>query len=164
MNSSSYSHDKLVEFVYHGGVQIAHTVFSDRFATGGVDVERVAFSGRSIYIRILKTKASNVDSFKKWLSQNPLTVQYGLNTPVITEVDLEGYPYIYKDGHIFLNTDIAPTTTIKYSINQAQVIQSQNSDIIRHSKEITNLHRLISEYVQVQYESTLLNLKVKMRA
>lgn len=163
-NSSSYSHDKLVEFVYHGGVQMAHTVFSDRFATGGVNVERVAFSGRSIYIRILKTKASNVDSFKKWLSQNPLTVQYGLDTPVITEVDLEGYPYIYKDGHVFLNTDIAPTTTIKYSINQAQVIQSQNSDIIRHSKEITNLHRLISEYVQVQYESTLLNLKVKMRA
>ena len=163
-NLSSYSHDKLVEFVYHGGVQIAHTVFSDRFATGGVDVERVAFSGRSIYIRILKTKVSNVDSFKKWLSQNPLTVQYGLDTPVITEVDLEGYPYIYKDGHIFLNTDIAPTTTIKYSINQAQVIQSQNSDIIRHSKEITNLHRLISEYVQVQYESTLLNLTVKMRA
>ena len=27
-----------------------------------------------------------------------------LDTPIVTEVNLEGYPYVYKDGHIFLNT------------------------------------------------------------
>ena len=157
---NGYSHDKLVEFVCHGGVQMAHTIFSDRFTTGGENVERVAFSGGSIYIRILKTKVSNVDSFKKWLSQNPLTVQCGLQTPVITEVDLEGFPYIYKDGHIFLNSEIVPTMENTYSINQGQQISASNEDIIRHEKELTYLQKLIAQYVQVDYESVLLSLKV----
>ena len=160
-NLNGYSHDKLVEFVCRGGVQMAHAVFSDRFATGGENVERVAFSGRSIYIRILKTKASNVDSFKKWLSQNPLTVQYGLQTPLITEVNLEGYPYVYKGGHIFLNTEIAPITEVTYSINQAHQIESSNEDILRHQKEINHLYELIAQYVQVQYEAELIDIALQ---
>ena len=129
-NLNGYSHDKLVEFVCHSGVQMAHTVFSDRFITGGENVERVAFSGGSIYIRILKTKVSNVDSFKKWLSQNPLTVQYGLQTPLITEIDLESFPLVYKDGHIFLNSEIAPVVEIDYNVNQAQQIQIKDIQLL----------------------------------
>lgn len=160
-NLNNYSHDKLIEFVCHSGTQMAHTVFSDRFITGGENVERVAFSGGSIFIRILKTKVSNVDSFKKWLSQNPLTVQYGLQTPIITEVNLEGYPYVYKGGHIFLNTEIAPTTEVTYSINQAHQIESSNEDILRHQKEINHLYELIAQYVQVQYEAELIDIALQ---
>ena len=160
-NLNNYSHDKLIEFVCHSGAQMAHTVFSDRFITGGENVERVAFSGGSIYIRILKTKVSNVDSFKKWLSQNPLTVQYGLQTPLITEVNLEGYPYVYKGGHIFLNTEIAPTTEVTYSINQAHQIESSNEDILRHQNEINHLYQLIAQYVQVQYEAELIDIALQ---
>ena len=161
-NSSSYSHDKLVEFVYHGGVQIAHTVFSDRFATGGVDVERVAFSGRSIYIRILKTKVSNVDSFKKWLSQNPLTVQYGLQTPLITEIDLESFPLVYKDGHIFLNSEIAPVVEIDYNVNQSQQIQANNETLQRHELDILDLDNLIVSFVDCEYRLRLLKFDMEL--
>lgn len=98
--------------------------------------------------------------FRDWLSRNPVTVYYELETPVITEVDLEGFPYIYKDGHIFLNSDIAPTTQITYSINQAQQIESANEDLQRHEKEISRLQKLIAQYIQVEYESTLLSLKI----
>ena len=95
-----------------------------------------------------------------YLSKNPVVVYYQLATPVITEVDLEGFPYIYKDGHIFLNSEIAPTTEIIYSINQCQQISASNEDIIRHEKELTYLQKLIAQYVQVDYESALLSLKV----
>lgn len=98
--------------------------------------------------------------FRDWLSRNPVTVYYELETPVITEVDLEGFPYIYKDGHIFLNSDIAPTTQITYSINQAQQIESANENLQRHEKEISHLQKLIAQYIQVEYESTLLSLKI----
>ena len=89
-----------------------------------------------------------------------MTVFYPLATPVITEVDLEGFPYIYKDGYIFLNSEIVPTTEITYSINQCQQISASNEDIIRHEKELTYLQKLIAQYVQVDYESALLSLKV----
>lgn len=115
-----------------------------------------------IQILIKKERLStpDVSGFKKWLSQNPTTVYYELETPVVTEVDLEGFPYIYKDGHIFLNSEIVPTTEITYSINQGQQISASNEDIIRHEKELTYLQKLIAQYVQVNYESVLLSLKI----
>ena len=111
-----------------------------------------------IYIR--PKNVSNTQAFQSLLSQNPTTVLYELATPIITEIDLEGYPYAYKDGHIFLNSDIAPTTQITYSINQAQQIESANENLQRHEKEISYLQKLIAQYIQVEYESTLLSLKV----
>ena len=111
-----------------------------------------------IYIR--PKNVSNTQALQSLLSQNPITVLYELATPIITEVDLEGFPYIYKDGHIFLNSDIAPTTQITYSINQAQQIESANENLQRHEKEISRLQKLIAQYIQVEYESTLLSLKI----
>lgn len=111
-----------------------------------------------IYIR--PKNVSNTQALQSLLSQNPTTVLYELVTPIITEIDLEGYPYAYKDGHIFLNSDIAPTTQITYSINQAQQIESANENLQRHEKEISHLQKLIAQYIQVEYESTLLSLKI----
>ena len=112
--------------------------------------------------RILRSKLTlqNAEGVKRHLQQNPLTVYYELATPVITEAALEGFPYIYKDGHIFLNSEIVPITEIIYSINQCQQISASNEDIIRHEKELTYLQKLIAQYVQVDYESVLLSLKV----
>ena len=84
-----------------------------------------------------------------------------LDTPIVTEVNLEGYPYVYKDGHIFLNTEIAPTTEVTYSINQAHQIESSNEDILRHQKEINHLYELIAQYVQVQYEAELIDIALQ---
>lgn len=83
-----------------------------------------------------------------------------LEPPIISKVDLEGFPYIHKDGHITLNSEIAPTTEVTYLINQHQQISVSNEDIIRHEKELTYLQKLIAQYIQVEYESTLLSLKV----
>ena len=115
--------------------------------------------------RILRSKLTlqNAEGVKRHLQQNPLTVYYELATPVITEVDLEGFPYIYKDGHIFINSEIAPTSEITYSINQQHQIEASNEDLMRHEKKITNLHKLIGTYVNVEYESTLLALNLELK-
>ncbi len=117
---------------------------------------------KHIDMRLSKTKVSSNDATRveSYLSKNPTTVLYELKTPIITEIDLEGYPYAYKDGHIFFNSDIAPTTQITYSINQAQQIESANENLQRHEKEISHLQKLIAKYIQVEYESTLLSLKI----
>ena len=84
-----------------------------------------------------------------------------LDTPIVTEVNLEGYPYVYKGGHIFLNTEIAPITEVTYSINQAHQIESSNEDILRHQKEINYLYELIAQYVKVQYETELIDIALQ---
>lgn len=117
---------------------------------------------KHIDMRLSKTKVSSNDATRveSYLSKNPTTVLYELKTPIVTEIDLEGYPYAYKDGYIFLNSDIAPTTQITYSINQAQQIESANESLQRHEKEISHLQKLIAQYIQVEYKSTLLSLKI----
>lgn len=141
------------------------TVRASIVANGGIVTGEGIWGedGSSVmYISLNKTKLTelSVNGFRQWASQNPFTVLYELKTPIITEIDLEGYPYAYKDGHIFLNSDIAPTTQITYSINQAQQIESANESLQRHEKEISHLQKLIAQYIQVEYESTLLSLKI----
>ena len=115
------------------------------------------------YTKINKSKADSISKFRTYIQNHPITVYYELAIPIITEIDLEGFPYIYKDGHIFLNTDIAPTSEITYSINQQQQIEASNEDLMRHEKKITNLHKLIGTYVNVEYESTLLALNLELK-
>ena len=142
-------------------------VICDRFFVDGNNVangEKLTVTGnKHIKFFLKQTNMPIYDkssSFNNWLAKNPTTILYKLATPAITEVDLEGFPYIYKDGHIFLNSEIAPTMEITYSINQGQQISASNEDIIRHEKELTYLQKLIAQYVQVNYESVLLSLKI----
>ena len=109
---------------------------------------------------VIQDGTGNLTEFKTHLQSNPTTVYYELASPIITEVDMLGYPFVYKDGHIFLNSEIAPNTEVTYSINQCQQISASNEDILRHEKELTYLQKLIAQYVQVDYESVLLSLKV----
>ena len=114
-------------------------------------------------ILYLEPSIANISQLRSYLSQNPITVQYELATPIITEVDLEGFPYIYKDGHIFLNSEIAPTTQIIYSISQQHQISASTQDLIRHEQELVYLYKLIAQYIQVDYQSTLLSLDLKLK-
>ena len=69
------------------------TIISDNFPVlknSDIDVESVQLWGNSkeFNVRILKTKASTVDEFKSYLSQNPITIQYELATESVKTVDL----------------------------------------------------------------------------
>ena len=99
---------------------------------------------------------------RKWLSQNPLTVYYELATPVITEVDLEGFPLVYKDGHIFLNSEIAPVVEINYNVNQAQLIIGNGETLLRHEQEILDLDKLIVSFVDCEYRLRLLKFDMEL--
>lgn len=97
-----------------------------------------------------------------WLTQNPITVQYELAEPVITEIDLEGFPYIYKDGHIFLNSEIAPVVEIDYNVNQSQLIIGNGETLLRHEQEILDLDKLIVSFVDCEYRLRLLKFDMEL--
>lgn len=113
---------------------------------------------KNIQLRCTKDESS----FRSWLSKNPTTVYYQLETPVVTEVDLEGFPYIYKDGHIFLNSEIAPVVEIAYNVNQTQQIQANNETLQRHELDILDLDNLIVSFVNAEYNLRLLKFDMEL--
>ena len=112
----------------------------------------------NFHIGFLKNRLSEVSvgSCKKWLSQNPVAVYYELATPVVTEIDLENFPFIYKDGHIFLNSEIAPVVEIGYNVNQTQQIKANNETLQRHELDILDLDKMIIHYIDADYRLKLL--------
>ena len=73
-----------------------HHIISDRFPTNAPgDVEKITNTGNIVYLAILRTKADNLNDFKSYLSQNPITVQYQLAKESTKTVDLK---IINQDG------------------------------------------------------------------
>ena len=107
-------------------------------------------------------KDLGVKSVKDWFRANPTTIYYQLATPVVTEVDLENFPLVYKDGHIFLNSEIAPVVEINYNVNQAQQIQSNNETLQRHELDILDLDNLIVSFVNAEYNLRLLKFDMEL--
>lgn len=109
---------------------------------------------------------ANTHMVQRWYTENPMTMYYELATPIITEIDLENFPLVYKDGHIFLNSEIAPVVEINYNINQSQQIQSNNETLQRHELDILDLDNLIVSFVNAEYSLRLLkfNMELSMMA
>ena len=114
---------------------------------------------------LLKTTLG-AKTVKQWFEANEVSVYYQLETPVVTEIDLENFPLVYKDGHIFLNSEIAPVVEIAYNINQSQQIQSNNETLQRHELDILDLDNLIVSFVNAEYNLRLLkfNMELSMMA
>ena len=74
----------------------------------------------------------DIDKWKKYLQQNPITVVYQLATPVYEEVTNEyGLPIIlegYENGIVYVDSSVTPTTSIKYTSNNKVPATLSNVD------------------------------------
>ena len=121
-------------------------------------------------VRIYKTKLPSltVDAFKQWLSQNPITVQYELATPIVKTVDLSGYPFAYENGHVILSSgsiEQSLTPIIEYSAptNRNGQIRTNQKMVEKHQKELDKLQAIIlANLVNSQYNQTLTTLKYEL--
>ena len=85
----------------------------DKFKYIGTDVtlanniEGIYTGGKSynFFINVSKTKANTVEDFKNWLSNNNVTIQYQLATPVIKTINLKGKPSINWQGDTYLHLE-----------------------------------------------------------
>lgn len=110
-----------------------------------------------------------LEKVKTYLASNPVTVQYELATPIVKQVNVEGYPYAYENGHILLESgsqEQSLTPTIEYSIvaNRGGQIRSNQRMVERHQKQLDRLQAMIlTNLVNTQYEQTLTNLKYDLK-
>lgn len=115
---------------------------TDRFQTSigativGSDVESFSL-GHSNYItiRLNKSRLATEDAkgFIKWLQQNPTTVYYELETPIITDI-IPPSLRIFKDGHLTFNTLVAPESNHVVQLNKSGQIQNA----IKESQSLDN--------------------------
>ena len=73
------------------------------------------------------------NSIKEWLSQNPVTIYYQLETPIITDI-VPPTLRIFKDGHITFDTLVAPESSHLVQLNKSGQIQNA----IKESQSLDN--------------------------
>ena len=109
-----------------------------------------------------KFSSDNINDKKTYLQQDPITVYYELATPIIHEIQLKGYPHVYENGTVTLNTDIPHKTLVSYNVNQEQLINTQNETIIRHDQQIDDLYYYIEMYLEEIYQMELFRMKLEL--
>ena len=111
-----------------------------------------------VYDEVIVERHNNVATVTKRINDD-LSV---MATPITTKVDMSGFPYIYKDGHIFLNTEIAPKVELTYNTCQSHQIQANNESLQRHEKEISELDEYIAYFIESDYRLKLLKFDMEM--
>ena len=118
--------------------------------------------GGSEFIQLCDMQCNTVTELTNKLRGNPLIVYYELATPIIHEIQLQGYPHVYENGTVTFNTDVSHKTVVSYNVNQEQLIANQNETIIRHDKQIDDLYYYIELYLEEIYQMELFRMQVEL--
>lgn len=158
-----------------------YKIISDKFSWPSEDLAQssapsiegcyIANDG-NICISIDKSKLNNltVDGFREWLSQNPTTVQYHLETESIKTVDLipsgthpSTTPYCWKDGHIQLSSSgLLPSLEYSVVTSRAGQISQNAAMIVKNDKRIFDLEILLAGgLVNTTYQALTLQNQVE---
>lgn len=121
------------------------------------------YTGGQLIFVIEKSKLTTMDvsGFKQWLSQNPVTIQYQLENPIITKVDVQGFPHAYKNGHIQLSSgstesSLTPTVTYKVPVSRVGQIASNTKSNLRQTIKLDQLEVLVYQsLINAEYENLL---------
>ena len=114
------------------------------------------------------TSINNLDTFRQYLSQNPVTVQYELATPIVSTIDAQGFPFSYENGHVILSSgsiEQSLTPKVEYSVptNRNGQIRSNQKMVEKHQKELDKLQAIIlANLVNSQYNQTLTTLNYEL--
>lgn len=121
----------------------------------------------SISIMKAKLPSSDIDGFKQWLSQNPITIQYQLATESIKTVDVQGFPFSYENGHVILSSgstepSLTPTVTYKVPVSRVGQIASNTKSNLRQTIKLDQLEVLVYQsLINTEYENLLVQNSVE---
>lgn len=139
------------------------------FSTSNVAGIRLP-SSKGLYVRLKGEwlSQSNITGFKQYLSENPITVQYELATPITTTVKSSGIPFAYENGHVILESGSEEQSllpTLKYStvVNRTGQVESVTKTIVKQETQITELEKmLVQGIIGMDYNNTLLTLNLEI--
>ena len=121
-------------------------------------------------IAIVNTNINSLTELKEWLSENPITIQYELNTESVKTVDLmpsgthpSTTPYCWKNGHIQLSSSgLLPNLEYSVVTSRAGQINQNATMIVKNDKRIFDLEILLAGgLVNTTYQALTLQNQVE---
>ena len=112
---------------------------------------------------------TNVDEFKTWLAKNPTTIQYELETPIVSTIDVQGFPYAYTNGHVQLSSghsgqSLTPKVEYSLSANKTGQINSNTKRASTHQKQLDDFEAMmLTAMVQSAYDKAILQFDYEMQ-
>ena len=123
----------------------------------------------SVIIPKSELKTYDVTGFIEYLTKNNIRINIRANNPIVSTVDIQGFPYAYTNGHVQLSSgsiEQSLTPKVEYSVvtNRNGQIRSNQKMVERHQKQLDRLQSMIlTNLVNTQYEQTLTNLKYDLK-
>ena len=102
-------------------------------------------SQRNIRLRINKTTASDVTTFKTWLNENNVEVYYALATPYVVDLGVVDMPITYNEvTNLFTDSDLMPTINAKYYRNFISTIRNLQVNEKALKQELIDINTRLS--------------------
>lgn len=121
-----------------------------------------------IAFNVVKSKLvdTTVASFTSYLKQNPITVQYELETPVVSTIDVQGFPYAYTSGHVQLSSgsiEQSLTPKVEYNIatNRGGQITQNTKSLIRQGKLLNDIENKINQIIEATVNDGIMLMKLR---
>ena len=117
-------------------------------------------------ISISKSKLSTLDvnGFKQWLSQNPTTFYYQLETPTITPIEPMEFD-VKPLATMTINSEIAPISNHKVVLNRAGQIEQGIVQIAELKKRVDSLETTYDSYLlETQHKLSLLGFEYQLES
>lgn len=106
---------------------------------------------------------------KAYFTNNPVTVQYQLETPIVTTIDVQGFPYAYTSGHVQLSSghsgqSLTPKVEYSLSANKTGQIDSNTRQVIRQQNKLDDFEAMmLTSMVQSAYDKAILQFDYEMQ-
>ena len=103
----------------------------------------------------------NGDTNSNTLVTDGTKTHYKLSSPIITKVDVQGFPHAYKNGHIQLSSgstepSLTPTVTYKVPVSRVGQIASNTKSNLRQTIKLDQLEVLVYQsLINTEYENLL---------
>jgi hypothetical protein len=103
----------------------------------------------------------NGDTNSNNLVTDGTKTQYKLSSPIMTKVDVQGFPHAYANGHIQLTSgsiepSLTPTVTYKVPVSRMGQIASNTKSNLRQSIKLDQLEVLVYQsLINSEYENLL---------
>ena len=106
---------------------------------------------------------------RTYLASNPVTVQYELATPIVSTIDVQGFPYAYTSGHVQLSSghsgqSLTPKVEYSLSANKTGQINSNTKRASTHQKQLDDFEAMmLTTMVQSAYDKAILQFDYEMQ-
>ena len=105
---------------------------------------------------------SDINKFKTWIKNNPITVTYQLAEPTYEEIPFELQKIIlegYENGTLFFDTNIPPTSTVTYS-GETPIVKSvklNKTEVLNNTNDIND--NIVPYLMDMDYRVVCLQLQ-----